>query len=89
MYIIDGTATFNLDELSEDDGEMNKIGDIRFYKYYTSLKEMNESLLSKEEEEDLAANKVSLKIGNKKVFEVVKLTPSEAKEVRKALPQLI
>ena len=88
VYIIDGSATFDLKISNEEEGEMVKIGDIKLYKYYSTVKEENEPIQSSNEEELVSNTKISLKIRNKRIFELTTLTPEEAAKLRKTLPQL-
>ncbi len=89
VYIIDGAATINVEPSHDDGGEMTKVGDIKFSKYYSSLKTMNDPMIRKKNEEsgeDAADYRISIKI-NKQVFGVQAYTPEEARELRKTLPQ--
>jgi len=94
--MIDGNATFNFELKNEELNGMVKIGEITFYKQYSTVKEIepeeNENKeISEKEPESAHDNRVLLRIGTikQKVFEVVKLSIEEAREVRKVLPQLI
>jgi len=87
VYIVDGKATFDLNVTAEEGEEMVKIGDIKFYKYYSTSKE--DDKISERNEEGMNSNRISLKISNKPIFEIIPLTSEEAEQVRKTLPQLI
>lgn len=86
VYIVDGTATFDLNISAEEGEEMVKIGEMKFYKYYSSLKDATDPLAEKNDEPN--TNRISLKINTRPVFEVVNLAPEQAAEVRKTFPEL-
>ena len=70
---------------------MIKVGDIKFFKYYTSLKTMTESTMRRGDENEgreETAHRVSIKI-NKQPFSVQTYTRDEAREIRKTLPQFV
>ena len=90
MYIIDGNSTISIDVRSDEEAEMIKIGDIKFFKYYSTLKSTEEPIAMKGEDsqEDFTTHKVSIKIApSKKVFVVKTYTNDEARGIRKILPQ--
>eukprot|EP00831_Metopus_contortus_P062859 TRINITY_DN55110_c0_g1_i3.p2 TRINITY_DN55110_c0_g1~~TRINITY_DN55110_c0_g1_i3.p2 ORF type:complete len:124 (-),score=39.14 TRINITY_DN55110_c0_g1_i3:239-610(-) len=89
VYILDGEATIVTEEPIDENSAMMKIGDIKFFKYYTELKEPEESESFKRFDDtsmEGATHKIPVKI-KKPMFLVHEYTKEEAANLRKKLPR--